>query len=261
MVTLADCSARVPAELRSDKSAAFLAFYDLLLRRFSDDRPFNVLEVGVFRGGSLLAFAQRLPRARILGIDISEPPARFFEEVERLRLSDRVTFRQGSQTDAPFLHQVIHETFGGEKLDIVTEDAMHTYNATRATFEAVFVEHVAAGGFYAIEDWGTGYWPTWGDGHPNGRHGMVRFVKELIDVTNVRDRTKLWQGQRALSVDQEYEGPISDAQITSGIAAFFRSKSNWMPSIDPTPWFDQRVLRRKIRRKGGQLRRSLRRSL
>lgn len=259
MVTLADCSARVPAELKSDKSIAFLAFYDLLLQRVRVDRSLNVLEVGVFKGGSLLAFAQRLPMARLLGIDINEPPARFFDELDRLGLSGRVTFRQGSQTDAPFLHQVIDETFRGEKLDIVTEDAMHTYSATRATFEAVFVDHVAAGGFYAIEDWGTGYWPTWGDGHPNGRHGMVRFIKELIDIVNIRDRTKLWQGQRALSVDQEYEGPISDAQITSGIAAFFRSNSNWMPSIDSTPWFDQRVLRRKIRRKGGRVRRSLRR--
>ena len=255
MVTLAECSERVPAELRSDKSAAFLAFYDLLLQRIGDDRPLNVLEVGVLRGGSLLAFAQRLPLARFLGIDINEPPAPFFDEVDRLGLRDRVTFRRGSQDDEPFLHQVIDESFGGEKLDMVTEDAMHTYTATRATFEAVFMAHVAAGGFYAIEDWGTGYWPHWVDGHPDGRHGMVRLVKELIDVVDVRDRTMLRGGQRTLPVDREHEGPISDAQITAGIAAFFRSNADWMPSIDPPSWFDKRVLRRKA----GQVRHSLHR--
>ncbi|MGD0322082.1 MAG: class I SAM-dependent methyltransferase [Acidimicrobiales bacterium] len=229
IATIAECCENVPAEIRSDKDKRVLDLYDQLIRDVGEDRPLNFLEVGVFRGGSLLAFAQRLPRAHLLGIDIEEPSAVFFAEVERLGLADRVTFRRGSQTDAEFLHRAISETFGGEKLDVVTEDAMHTYAASRATFDAVFIPWVRTGGFYAIEDWGTGYWPQWEDGHPDGRHGMVRLVKELIDALALPDRTRIVRGARALNAESDLSSPISHAVIANTVAAYFRGDGGWLP--------------------------------
>jgi hypothetical protein len=229
MPTLAECSENVPVELRSDKHKWVLDLYDRLIRDVGEDRPLNILEVGVLHGGSLLAFAERLPEAHLLGIDIGEPPAAFFAEVERRGLAGRLTFRRGSQLDAEFLGRAISETFGGEKLDIVTEDAMHIYAASRATFDAVFVPWVRKGGFYAIEDWGTGYWPRWADGHPDGRHGMVRLVKELIDALALTDRTLTYQGVRSLDAPGHPASPISHAVIANTVAAYFRGDGDWLP--------------------------------
>lgn len=55
---------------------------------------------------------------------------------------------------------------------------------TRLAFETLF-PHLRPGGFYVIEDWGTGYWPDWPDGElprwANHLAGMVGLVKELVD--------------------------------------------------------------------------------
>ena len=55
---------------------------------------------------------------------------------------------------------------------------------TRASFSALFDRHLKPGGIYAIEDWETGYWPRWPDGkayEPGHAHGMVGFIKDLVD--------------------------------------------------------------------------------
>ena len=89
--------------------------------------------------------------------------------------------------------------------NIIIDDASHIAEATAATFKTLFYDHLQPGGFYAIEDWGTGYWDSWPDGgqpglpapeplFPNtGKHfpshdlGMVGFVKQLIDECGLGD--------------------------------------------------------------------------
>jgi SAM-dependent methyltransferase len=227
MTTMTALSASIDPALRSDKSDAFLAFYEQLLP--DPSTPINILEVGVLHGGATLVLTQRLPRATILAVDLNMPPPAFFAELGRLGAAERVTVAVGSQSDGSFLDSQIERVFGGDKLDVVIDDASHLYVHTKATFDHLFSGHVRPGGFYAIEDWGCGYWPAWPDGDPDGRHGLPRLIKELIDSIALEDRTRLWQGVRSLPVERQFLSPIRSAMIINGIAAFFRSEHDEAP--------------------------------
>jgi hypothetical protein len=77
--------------------------------------------------------------------------------------------------------------------DIIIDDASHIGELTKTTFWHLFHHHLKPGGLYAIEDWGTGYLDDFPDGKrfdpkpsildpfPCHSHGMVGFVKELVD--------------------------------------------------------------------------------
>jgi hypothetical protein len=109
------------------------------------------------------------------------------------------------------------------------------------------MQYVRQGGFYTIEDWGAGYFPTSQDGHPDGRHGLARLVKELLDEVAVPDRTMQWKGERSLDVDRDYAAPIDKAVITNGVAAFFRGEGEWMPQLGSGSRIDARVIDRDVR--------------
>ena len=222
MALLTEITRAIDPELRSDKSDEYLDFYEELLGEYVD-RPFNLLEVGVFKGGSTLLFARRFPHARILGIDVEDPPAAFHDELGASALSDRVRIALGSQADVGFLHDAIDDWFGAEPIDVVIDDASHLYDLTRATFDAIFPTRVRAGGVYVVEDWGCGYWPRWADGAADGAHGLPRLVKELVDAVALEDRTRDFQGERALPVTKQLKSPIERAILIKGVAAFVRS--------------------------------------
>lgn len=221
--TLTEISAEIPQSLRSDKSAHYLQFYEELIgaRR---DRPMNVLELGVFNGGSLLMFGKYLERARILGIDIQMPPPSFFSACESMNLADRVSVELGSQDDAGFLSGAVSRYFQDQKLDLIIDDASHRYSPTKASFDALFETHLTSGGIYVLEDWGCGYWPKWPDGHRDGRHGLPKLVKEWIDEIALPDRTKLFRGKRSIaSATEERFSPIQRMTILPGIMALYRA--------------------------------------
>ena len=129
MSRLVEISSACEPSVRSDKSVEYLEFYEDLFQSFRLSHV-NLLEVGVLRGGSLLLFAQYFPNARILGIDLSEPPQTFYDELARLGATDRVHIALGSQNDEDFVHRNVDEWFGGELLDIVNDDASHLYETT-----------------------------------------------------------------------------------------------------------------------------------
>ncbi|RVU13806.1 class I SAM-dependent methyltransferase [Methylobacterium oryzihabitans] len=169
------------------------------------DKPINVLEIGVHHGGSLLMWSEYFRFAHVVGIDIMEPPVRF---------SGNIRFCKGRQDDPDFLRQVAASVRGG-RFDIIIDDGSHFGLYTKIAYETLFDEHLSSGGYYVIEDWGTGYWDDWPDGsryQPAAREwemaaeeknrfvyveegsfghlpklfhshqfGMVGFVKQLVD--------------------------------------------------------------------------------
>ncbi len=174
-------------------------------------------------------FAKYFSRSRILGIDIQKPPPEFYEAVLGAGLSDRVRVEIVSQDDGQGLTHAIESYFGRQQLSLVIDDASHYYPETRSTFDIVFGPYVKPGGTYVIEDWGCGYWPLWHDGNADGRHGLPRLIKELVDLLAMSDRTKLWGDQRALPVESELQSPIGRAVLLTSIAALVRSEAP-MPS-------------------------------
>jgi len=92
---------------------------------------------------------------------------------------------QGSQKERADLEKILAHA---DTIDVVIDDCSHLAEPTRLAFDTLF-PHVRPGGFYVVEDWGTGYWPSWPDGKlPQSRNhlaGMVGLVKEFVDVVGI----------------------------------------------------------------------------
>ena len=179
----------------TDKGSAYLHDYD---RKFAHLResPVALLEVGIHRGGSLQLWRDYFPSGTIVGFDLN-PPASFSDDSGRIRIL------QCDQGNASALAQAAKSASPGG-FDIIIDDASHMGGLTAITFNTLFYDHLHPGGFYAIEDWGTGYWDSWPDGGAprmapegqflqNGKHfpshdlGMPGFIKQLVDECALPD--------------------------------------------------------------------------
>jgi len=103
------------------------------------DGPVNLLEIGVWKGGSLRMWEGYFPHGQINGIDNRQ---RWMFETDQIK-----TFK-GEQQDAEFLTKVAKET---GPLDIVIDGGCHTGLSHVATWKALW-PHVKRGGWYVIED-------------------------------------------------------------------------------------------------------------
>lgn len=161
----------------------YLEVYDSILSPWTN-KEIKLLEIGIRRGGSLELWRDYFPHGRIVGIDL-KLPKNFFP-------GERVEVFEGSQADTRFLSKVAAKTAPGG-FDVIIDDASHIGELTKTTFWHLFDRHLKPGGLYAIEDWGTGYLNDFPDGKkfdpkpsaldpfPCHSHGMVGFVKELVD--------------------------------------------------------------------------------
>jgi glycosyltransferase involved in cell wall biosynthesis len=178
----------------TDKSHEYLRDYERACCHLRD-APIALLEVGVNKGGSLLLWRDYFTRGEIFGIDLF-PPADLSDSSGRIRV-----FR-GDQGNSSEIDAVASRA-SPSGFHIIIDDASHIGALTAATFKTLFYKHLKPGGFYAIEDWGTGYWESWPDGSrpahdalhfenqgnqfPSHQSGMVGFVKQLVDETALPD--------------------------------------------------------------------------
>ena len=202
----------------SDKiSNQYLDTYDEIFDKFAGEEV-NVLELGINKGGSLLLWKDYFPKGKIVGIDL-ELPKNWAEQ-------DRVRVFQGNQSDLTFLDQVCNECFK-EGIDIIIDDASHIGELTKISFWHLFDNYLNKGGYYVIEDWGTGYYKDWPDGKAhklknNSKsqflrslssiiarqpwlkfrmkshdYGMVGFIKQLVDEQGAADVSRISKFGRA----------------------------------------------------------------
>ncbi len=118
-------------------------------------RDIRLLELGVYHGGSLLLWRDYFEKGLIAGLDLNH--------VAIEDSSQRIRFYQGAQQDTELLDRIASEC-APEGFDIIIDDCSHVGELTRVSFWHLFDHHLKSGGMYVIEDWGTGYWDTWGDG-------------------------------------------------------------------------------------------------
>ncbi len=184
----------------------------------------RLLELGIYKGGSMLLWRDYFARGIIAGLDIN--PAEISDPTDRIR-----TYI-GRQEDIALLDQIARDV-APEGFDIIIDDCSHIGEPTRISFWHLFNHHLKPSGVYAIEDWGTGYWDSWPDGksyspvsepspkidpkysypsllqtikrkitslqsgqtglkktrYPSHDYGMVGFVKELVDECGMADIT------------------------------------------------------------------------
>jgi cephalosporin hydroxylase len=149
----------------------YFPIYERHLAPFRN-RTITVLEIGVFKGGSLQMWQRFLgPMATIVGIDIN-PECKQHEE-------PGIHVRIGDQSDPKFLQSLIDE-FG--TFDIVIDDGSHRMQHLLKSFEFLY-PRIAKNGLYIAEDLHTCYWPEYGGGldQPDS---FVNVSKSLVDKLN-----------------------------------------------------------------------------
>jgi cephalosporin hydroxylase len=113
----------------------------------------SVLELGIFQGGSYVFMDKLFKPDNFSAIDISREPIRpLMNYISQERDKGRGLYAHFgySQTDVDLLNRVYKEELNS-KLDLVVDDASHTYEFTKKCFEHLF-PLVEPGGIYIIED-------------------------------------------------------------------------------------------------------------
>ena len=133
-------------------------------------RPVRMLEIGVFRGGSLRMWKQYFhPESIIVGIDIDKSCK------EHERAEENVFVRIGSQADPEFLAKVTEE-FG--PFDIILDDGSHKTHHQNVSFGALFRASLKDGGCYMVEDMHSNYWLKTIDSEDT----FIDLSKQMIDM-------------------------------------------------------------------------------
>lgn len=136
------------------KSRAFMGHYEWLLAHYSEFRPQRILELGIWRGGSIALWNEVFHPERLAAIDLlpePEVPA-LAEYVERANPTRISLHWNASQDDTTALAEVFARDFDGQAPDLVIDDASHQYGPTRRSFEWIF-PRMAHKSLYVIEDW------------------------------------------------------------------------------------------------------------
>lgn len=128
----------------TDKNTAhaYGSFYDELFQPFINSE-INLLELGVQHGGSILTWANILPKAKIFGIDIDLSQNRFFsqhQDTKRIKLFEMNLYKDEIPSD-------LMKT----KFDIIIDDADHRPETQIQAF-GKFYPILKINGIYIIED-------------------------------------------------------------------------------------------------------------
>lgn len=146
----------------------YLEIYEQHLARFRGSK-FRMLEIGVFRGGSLELWREYFgSEAIIYGIDIDPECRRYDGIAGKVRI--------GSQADPEFLSSVVTEMGG---LDLVIDDGSHDSRHIRASFDTLF-PLLVDNGIYIAEDLHCCYWPAYSGGY-RWPWSFISVGKTMID--------------------------------------------------------------------------------
>lgn len=223
-----------PAPFGAMKPADYLRQYEVLFKDMVDKKV-ALLELGIYKGGSLLMWQDYFQNGVIAGIDLNVPT---------INNAERISMYQGNQQDTEVLDRIGREVAPGG-FDVILDDASHIGIYTKASFIHLFQHHLKPGGLYILEDWSVSYWNTWVDGatpemipgdwkpaNPNQKrflsvdYGMAGFVKQLVDECGAS--TPLIEGQKRLATHVSEGGVLLSSlgiqEITIGTSVVVRKK-------------------------------------
>src|SRR4029077_15296949 len=169
----------------------YLRVYEDLASGFS---PRSILELGIFQGGSYVLLDKLFKPRRMSAVDISrEPVAALCHDVADKE--DRFVHFFPSQSDREVLEHIVRSELANE-LDLVVDDASHTYEQTKASFEVLF-PLLQPGGIYLIEDWSWAHMPRYQslDAPFSKRHALSNLVFEqimLMGSTSLISEIRVW---------------------------------------------------------------------
>jgi cephalosporin hydroxylase len=197
------------------KIKALMDQYSALFSSMPAFHPSNIMELGIWDGGSVALWFEQFQPIKLVAIDIaSRSDSEYFRQyVASRELGTRIkTYWATDQSDSESIQQIVRREFTGP-LDLVLDDASHIYEPTKASFEILF-PLLRPGGLYIIEDWAWGHWKNFhAPDHPMaGYLEPTRLVFELVEATGTS--TELIS---ALTVFQGFtvieRGHISQAEM------------------------------------------------
>jgi predicted O-methyltransferase YrrM len=115
----------------------------------------SVLELGIYKGGSVVFFDQMLDLERLTAVDIMTQRLPNLDSYVADISKSKVSLHYGiDQSDKAKLKDIISADFP-EGVDLVIDDASHWYSHTKASFEVIFPK-LTENGVYVVEDWDWG---------------------------------------------------------------------------------------------------------
>lgn len=117
--------------------------YEPIFEILKNQPHLRLLEIGIFRGGSLAMWKIAMPNTEIHAIDIDVSNIRNKHAVNLLN-QGLLNLTQGD----PYFHRDLISTLG--KFDIIIDDGPHTIESQLRALD--FVRHLAEGGTLVIED-------------------------------------------------------------------------------------------------------------
>jgi len=159
------------------KGKGAIDLYQMILQ---DAPPRNVLEFGVFEGGSPVLLSLLFDLRKYVGVELRSPVQGLTQFLDSHPVGRRIRIHYGvSQDDAAAVRSIVASEFGNDLIDLIIDDASHQYGPSRMSFEIAF-PLLRPGGIYAIEDWGWAHWPhfkLWGDAV-----GMSNLIFQLAVI-------------------------------------------------------------------------------
>ena len=115
-------------------------------------RPKRIVELGIFKGGSVAFLTLLANPEKFVATDIRRQSSPQFEAWCASRDDVVRPYYGVDQADTVALRQIIDDEFAGAPLDLVIDDASHLLEPTRQSFNLLF-PFVRPGGAYVVEDW------------------------------------------------------------------------------------------------------------
>jgi len=143
--------------------------YPQLLERYENVENFTLLEVGTWRGHSMVIWSELFPNGTIYGSDIDYSPL----EIDPKKYDNMIILPEGSQDDPNTFKDL-------PKFDFIIDDASHQKDLTVKTFE-ILHSYLKEGGTYLIEDVND-----WSEGGSYPKDFLSNF--ERIDLRGNKGR-------------------------------------------------------------------------
>ena len=131
-----------------NKLISYYDAYDFHFGNLDREKKYNILELGVSKGGGLWTLKEFFPNSSITGLDINIECKQYESK------KDNIEIFIGSQSDINLLQQ-IHDQRG--PFDIIIDDAGHYIEEQQISFSKLF-PLMNNNSIYVVEDLHTSYW-------------------------------------------------------------------------------------------------------
>lgn len=144
----------------------------------------NVVDIGVWQGGSVALLDSVFRPNRIVAIEYSERelPALDSYITAHGRTSNVKLHKGVSQADRDRLMTILDREFGGQRIDLAIDDASHQYEETMISFNVIF-PRLVEDGIFVVEDWQWSTMPVHFDSdYFKGRKGLANLILQCMIV-------------------------------------------------------------------------------